>query len=847
MDNASSHRLNPSMRASVALCGFLLLFASALRGSDAPAITLQPVETNGFVGQFVSLSAAASGLPPVTYQWTKNSVHIPGATNATLAFTSPALTDTGFYQFIATNASGTAASISVWLTITKRPQTIAFPAPTTAYTPGTAVPLTASASSGLAVTLSLVSGSASLSGTTLVGQGGNVVVRATQAGNATFDAATTVERTFTFVSGALTPFFTTPPANLTVNAGSAATFRALALGTPAPTYQWQKDGVDLAGATAATFTLASAATADAARYTVVAKNAVGSTSASATLVVQVAPEIVTAPADQAVFSGDPVTLSVVANAIPAPTYQWRRNGTAIAGATRASYALAAATVAQAGRYDVVVTNALGSVTSAPANLTVTARDFTGAFFGAFGGAAGSAGDLALHVRSDGTAVFLGHLPTLQTAIVTTSLRLAANGEFSLVVPTLAAAPRPVTLRGQVRSETGELRGTVPELGLTFTAQRTAATGPGATRAGFYSAAVIGSANARGYAIVGADGQAFLLTGDSTTVDSVRGTLDAAGALAGTSVGRATISLTFANGGLSGTARATGNVTFALAGASEALAGTEHLSNLSIRANTNNANPLITGFVITGNTPKQVLIRAAGPAIAAAPFNVANAHDDPNIQVFRGATVLAQNDDWGTPAANVAAITAAATRVGAFPFRAGSTDAALLGTLAPGAYTVVVGGGNGIVLAEVYEVLQAGEAPGARRLGNLSARGLVAPGNPLIAGLVIVGTAPQRVLIRGVGPSLAAAPFNLANTLPNPQLTLFRGATALRTNDDWFREPEAALVRDAAARAGAFAFDAQSLDSALLLFLEPGAYTVQVNGANNAGNGLALVEVYDAAP
>ncbi len=837
------------MRARVALCGFLLLFVSALRGSDAPAITAQPVETNGYVGQYVSLTAGASGLPPVSLQWTKNGVNVPGATNATLVFSSAALTDTGYYRFTATNASGTAASDYVWLTITKRPQTLSFPAPTTASTPGTAIPLTVSASSGLPVTLRLVSGAASLNGTTLIGQGGNVVVRATQAGNGTFEAAPNVERTFTFVSGALAPFFTGAPTDLTVNAGTAATFRALALGNPTPTYQWQKDGVDLAGATTPTLTFATAAPADAARYTVVAKNAVSSASASATLVVQVAPEIVTPPADQAVFSGDPVTLTVAATGIPAPTYQWRRNGTAIAGATRASYALAAATVAQAGRYDVVVTNTLGSVTSRTATLTVTPRDFTGAFFGTFTTASGAAGDVALHVRTDGTAAFLGHLPTLPTALATTSLRLAANGEFSLNLLTLAGspAPRPVTLRGQVLSETGELRGTVPELGLTFTAQRTAATGPAATRAGFYTAAVVGSANARGYAIVGADGQAFLLTGDSSAVDSVRGTLDATGALAGTSAGRATINLSFANGGMSGTARATGNVTFAIAGAIEALAGTEHLSNLSIRANTNNANPLITGFVITGNTPKQVLIRAAGPAIATAPFNVANAHDDPNIQIFRGTTVLAQNDDWGAPAANAAAITAAATRVGAFPFRTGSTDAALLGTLAPGAYTAVIGGGNGVVLAEVYEVLQAGEAAGARRLGNLSARGLVAPGAPLIAGLVIVGTAPQRVLIRGVGPGLGSAPFNLGNTLPNPQLTLFRGATALRTNDDWFREAEAALIRDAATRAGAFPLGAQSLDAALLLFLEPGAYTVQVNSANNAGNGIALVEVYDAAP
>jgi hypothetical protein len=213
--------------------------------------------------------------------------------------------------------------------------------------------------------------------------------------------------------------------------------------------------------------------------------------------------------------------------------------------------------------------------------------------------------------------------------------------------------------------------------------------------------------------------------------------------------------------------------------------------------------------------------------------------------------VGQNDDWGTPATNVAAITAAATRAGAFPFRAGSGDAALLSTLTPGAYTVVVAGGTGNVLAEIYEVLQNNEVPGARRVVNVSARGLVSPATPFISGFVISGPGPQRVLIRGIGPTLAGAPFNVAGTLPNPQLSLFRGAAVVKTNDDWFRDPEAALVREASVRAGAFALGNTSLDAAMLVFLEPGAYTVQVTPPANANaansTGLVLIEVYESAP
>jgi hypothetical protein len=144
-----------------------------------------------------------------------------------------------------------------------------------------------------------------------------------------------------------------------------------------------------------------------------------------------------------------------------------------------------------------------------------------------------------------------------------------------------------------------------------------------------------------------------------------------------------------------------------------------------------------------------------------------------------------------------------------------------------------------------------EAPGSRRLVNVSTLAPVAPGLPLIAGFVIEGPGPQRVLVRAAGASLAAAPFNLAGALPNPQLTIFQDSTQLKSNDDWFRDAEATAIREASTRANAFAFGAQSLDSALLLFLEPGAYTAVISASATAPaaqtTGLALVEIYDASP
>jgi hypothetical protein len=583
------------------------------------------------------------------------------------------------------------------------------------------------------------------------------------------------------------------------------------------------------------------------------------------LTVRAAPEITSAPISRTVFAGESASFAVSFTGVPAPTFQWRKNGTPIAGATNASLSFASAAATDAARYDVVVTNALGSVTSAVATLTVNSRDFSGAYFGSF---AGATGDFAMYVRADRTAVFLGHLPGQQTGVAALDVRIDLAGNFSTGTVTLAsaserspnderpataAAAQAVTVRGTVSDVTGTISGTVPEMNASFNGARAPRAGPMFAQAGFYTAALIGTAAGRGFAIVAPDRQVFVILSSGTAVDAARGLLmDGTVRFAATTVFENTIDLIFNNGAVSGTLRTPAGVVVSLAGAIDGRAGTEHLVNLSVRAVTSpGAASLITGFVVAGTNPKQVLIRAAGPALAVAPFNVPGTITDPTLQLFRGSAVIGQNNDWDTPAANAAALTNATTRAGAFPFRPGSNDAALLMTLAPGPYSVVIAGGTGVTLAEIYEVLENNEAAGARRLVNVSARGLVSPAAPFIAGFVIVGNMPHRVLIRGVGPTLGTSPFNVAGALPNPQLTLFRGSTAVKTNDDWFRDVDSSLIRDAAVRAGAFALGANALDAAMLLYLEPGAYTVQVSAPPNANaanaTGLALVEIYEAAP
>ena len=116
-----------------------------------------------------------------------------------------------------------------------------------------------------------------------------------------------------------------------------------------------------------------------------------------------------------------------------------------------------------------------------------------------------------------------------------------------------------------------------------------------------------------------------------------------------------------------------------------------------------ANALIAGFVVGGPSPKTVLIRASGPALSASPFNVPGTLPDPQLQLHSGSTVLASNSGWQ----GSALIANAAAEVGAFAWSdPASNDAALLTTLAPGAYTAVVSGASGdtgVALVEVYDV------------------------------------------------------------------------------------------------------------------------------------------------
>ncbi len=181
------------------------------------------------------------------------------------------------------------------------------------------------------------------------------------------------------ISGGVTataPTITTQPSSQTVNAGASVTFTVAASGSPAPTFQWQKNGANVAGATSATLSLSNVQAADAGTYTAIATNSAGSaTSSGAVLTVQtlpanVAPSITTQPVSQSVTAGASVTFTGAASGTPAPTYQWQKNGANVAGATSASLTLGNVQLGDAGSYVLVATNSAGTASSASATLNV---------------------------------------------------------------------------------------------------------------------------------------------------------------------------------------------------------------------------------------------------------------------------------------------------------------------------------------------------------------------------------------------------------------------------------------------------------------------------------------------
>jgi hypothetical protein len=255
---------------------------------------------------------------------------------------------------------------------------------------------------------------------------------------------------------------------------------------------------------------------------------------------------------------------------------------------------------------------------------------------------------------------------------------------------------------------------------------------------------------------------------------------------------------------------------------------QYILNLSTRVQVRSGdNVLIGGFIVTGDFHKSIVIRALGPSLSA--LGVKRPLGNPVLGLYDAAgTLVEENNDWTS------------LPPGLVPSELQPTnplESVIVRTLLPGNYTAVLRSADstiGNALVELYDL-----DPGNSRVRNMSTRGEVGVGeNVMIGGFIVGGSAPAKLLVRALGPSLAAAGVNGA--LPDPVLELHDGRGSLiYQNDNWRSTQEKAIIDTTVA-------PADDNEAAILVTLPAGAYTAVLRGANDAA-GVALVEIYALDP
>lgn len=250
-----------------------------------------------------------------------------------------------------------------------------------------------------------------------------------------------------------------------------------------------------------------------------------------------------------------------------------------------------------------------------------------------------------------------------------------------------------------------------------------------------------------------------------------------------------------------------------------------LGNISARSQvTTNESVGIAGFIITGPTPKKIVLRGLGPSL-----QVNGSLVDPQLELHDSSGQILQSNEGYKDGPDAEAI----AQVGLAP--SDEREAAILAELAPGAYTAVLRGSDhttGIGLVELFDL----ELPSLSELGNLSARAFTATGDDvLIGGVILQGSIPERMLFRALGPTLAEK--GVANALRNPILEVY-GADGMKigSNDDWREAANAGEIDGTELEPG------DDRESAILMPLGGGAYTFIARGTDDS-EGVALVEAF----
>jgi hypothetical protein len=236
------------------------------------------------------------------------------------------------------------------------------------------------------------------------------------------------------------------------------------------------------------------------------------------------------------------------------------------------------------------------------------------------------------------------------------------------------------------------------------------------------------------------------------------------------------------------------------------------------------NVLIAGFIITGNAPKKVVLRAIGPSVP-----VAGTLQNPTLELHASSGLLGSNDNWrDTQEDEIIATTIAPTDI---------RESAILAIINPGNYTAIVKGKSqttGVAVVEVYDLGTASlDASSNAKLAQISTRGTVQGGDNVMIGGFIISGESSKVIVRAIGPSLSGI---LPGVLADTVLELRNGSGALvNQNDDWRTSQEQA-IKDTTVP------PTHNKESAIVATLAPGNYTGIVRGKGSS-TGVALVEVY----
>ncbi len=300
-----------------------------------------------------------------------------------------------------------------------------------------------------------------------------------------------------------------------------------------------------------------------------------------------------------------------------------------------------------------------------------------------------------------------------------------------------------------------------------------------------------------------------------------------------------LSINQTTGLISGTPSAAGTYNVTLSATNATGTGTAILTltitpagigNISTRVSVGRGDDvLIGGFIISGNTPKKVIIRAIASSLTANGAPVPGRLLDPVLELRNTNGVLSTNDDWrATQEQEIIESTIPPLD---------DRESAIVANLTPGAYTAVMRGKDnqtGIGLVEVYDLGNPGAAAGSSAgLVNISTRGSVLTGDDvMIGGFIIVG-APTDVIVRAIGPDLTAR--GVAGAVQDTTMELFDANGMVGSNDDWRSTQEQEIINTTVP-------PNDNRESAIVARLAPGGYTAIVRGKNGT-TGVALVEVF----